>query len=154
MIPNLKTPNIARGLRTMRAWRGISQEALAVKSGYSSGAICGWEAGRLRPGFRVRRNLSAALYFPDTMLDSIAYCDDMLERAIMGSSPLSRYSVILDRDELAGLVGVATTTIHKWTVSGHLKPLKDGRYRWYTGVDLATANRLAAKRHGRKADTK
>ena len=145
-MKQLKANNIAKALRAMRAWRGISQEALATKSGYASGTICAWEAGRTRPGLRARRDISEALYFSPMALDNLASGPDILERITFDVGIQPPTAVILGRDELAGTLGVAPTTIHKWTVQGHLRPVKDGRYRWYTDRDLTVARHLAKLR--------
>lgn len=147
-----KTESIARALRALRAWRGISQSALAEKSGYSASTICAWEAGRKRPGLRARRDVSEALFFSHLVLENLASCPgDALQRAALNLFDSRQEDSIVGRNELADIVGVAPTTIHNWTKAGTLNPKKDGRYRWYSRTDLNVATHLAKLRCRRRA---
>lgn len=58
---NTNRKTVAANVRRLRLYRGLSQAALAARSGVSRGTVCAVEAGRRNVGLRALRRIASAL---------------------------------------------------------------------------------------------
>ena len=141
-----KASSYGRALRAMRAWRGMSGACLAKLSGYSQRSISVWERGVHHPRIQIRKDLCEALRFPLDVMENLAKGESALERAALNLSDFNEPGKLYDRFELAAAANVHPRIVQNYVNDGLLKPIKDGRFRWYTAADIETAKRLRATR--------
>ena len=60
--------DLARVLRMLRGWNGLTQAEVARQCDVSTGSVRGWEHGRQQPGSEARRRLEALYRLPDDAL--------------------------------------------------------------------------------------
>ena len=60
--------DLARVLRLLRRWNGLTQAEVARQCDVSTGSVRGWEHGRQQPGSSARRGLEALYRLPDDAL--------------------------------------------------------------------------------------
>jgi len=135
IISRTKAPDgFARALRTVRVYKGIPQEELATRAGYSPGTVSNWEAGHSEPKDFDRQNLAQALGVPHQLMVRLSMPGDPLVELTRKDDDLpddwvtTRYT----QAEAAAEAGISMSLLQKYQKMNIVKPIRKAGRPYYS----------------------